>query len=87
LARSSKRKSPRGVLPALFECLVNACNQKNNRDPVMELSEGAVRQALDTLSEKGLAARPGAPTRALVKFEHRLQEAFNFNGARPRSVV
>ena len=65
--------------PLSLNALVNACNQKSNRDPVMELSEGAVRQALDTLGEKGLAGVSRRTDSRVVKFEHRLQEAFNFN--------
>ena len=65
--------------PLSLNALVNACNQKSNRDPVMELSEGAVRQALDTLSEKGLAGPSRRTDSRVVKFEHHLQETFNFN--------
>ena len=35
--------------PLSLNALVNACNQKNNRDPVMALDENAVRDALDGL--------------------------------------
>ena len=38
--------------PLSLNALVNACNQKNNRDPVMSLDEDAVRQALYSLQEK-----------------------------------
>jgi uncharacterized protein YceH (UPF0502 family) len=65
--------------PLSLNALVNACNQKNNRDPVMELSEGAVRQALDPLSEKALAGVSRRTDSRVVKFEHHLQEVFNFN--------
>jgi uncharacterized protein YceH (UPF0502 family) len=65
--------------PLSLNALVNACNQKSNRDPVMELSEGAVRQALDTLSEKALAGPSRRTDSRVVKFEHHLQEVFNFN--------
>src|SRR3984893_12919038 len=41
--------------PLSLNALVNACNQKSNRDPVMNLDEGAVREALRTLDKKGLA--------------------------------
>jgi uncharacterized protein len=64
--------------PLSLNALVNACNQKNNRDPVMSLDEDAVRQALDTLHGKRLAgAMSGADSR-VTKYEHRLQEEFNF---------
>jgi uncharacterized protein YceH (UPF0502 family) len=65
--------------PLSLNALVNACNQKNNRDPVMEFSEGAVRQALDSLSEKALAGVSRRTDSRVVKFEHHLQEVFNFN--------
>src|SRR4029077_16457780 len=41
--------------PLSINALVNACNQKSNRDPVMNLNEEVVRQALHSLNEKGLA--------------------------------
>jgi uncharacterized protein len=64
--------------PLSLNALLNACNQKNNRDPVMNLDEDAVRQALDTLHSKRLAgAMSGADSR-VTKYEHRLQEEFNF---------
>src|SRR5580704_5114688 len=41
--------------PLSLNALVNACNQKNNRDPVMHLQEDAVQEALSTLQDKRLA--------------------------------
>ncbi len=64
--------------PLSLNALVNACNQKSNRDPVMELDEDAVRQALYTLEEKGLAGAARGTDSRVIKFEHRLQEVFNF---------
>jgi uncharacterized protein YceH (UPF0502 family) len=64
--------------PLSLNALVNACNQKNNRDPVMSLDEGAVRQALSTLDDKGLAATSRNRDSRVVKFEHHMQEVFNF---------
>ena len=64
--------------PLSLNALVNACNQKNNRDPVMSLDEDQVRQGLHALEDDGLAgARRGTESR-VAKYEHRLQEAFNF---------
>jgi uncharacterized protein len=64
--------------PLSLNALVNACNQKSNREPVMNLEEDDVRQALDSLNRQGLAgAARGADSR-VTKYEHRLQEAFNF---------
>jgi uncharacterized protein len=64
--------------PLSLNALLNACNQKNNRDPVMNLDEEAVRQALDTLQEKRLAGPTSSADSRVTKYEHRLQEAFNF---------
>jgi hypothetical protein len=64
--------------PLSLNALVNACNQKNNRDPVTTLDEDAVRQALRSLNEQNLARSAGTDGR-VAKYEHRLQEAFNFH--------
>jgi uncharacterized protein YceH (UPF0502 family) len=64
--------------PLSLNALVNACNQKNNRDPVMSLDEEAVRQALESLQEKRLAGPSSSADSRVTKYEHRLQEVFNF---------
>ena len=63
--------------PLSLNALVNACNQKSNRDPLMALDEDAVSEALRGLNNEGLAAP--ADTSRVKKFEHRLQEQFNFD--------
>jgi uncharacterized protein YceH (UPF0502 family) len=65
--------------PLSLNSLVNACNQKSNRDPVMNLDEGSVRDALRTLHDNSLARSISAANSRVTKYEHRLQEAFNFN--------
>jgi hypothetical protein len=65
--------------PLSLNALVNACNQKNNRDPVMTLDEAAVRDALVTLQEKRVAGPASGADSRVTKFEHRLQEVFNFD--------
>jgi uncharacterized protein YceH (UPF0502 family) len=65
--------------PLSLNALVNACNQKNNREPVMSLDEEQVRQALATLQEKRLAGPARGADSRVTKFEHRLQEVFNFD--------
>jgi uncharacterized protein YceH (UPF0502 family) len=64
--------------PLSLNALVNACNQKSNRDPVMNLDEEAVREALRTLDKKGLAGAADNMVSRVTKYEHRLQEAYNF---------
>ena len=63
--------------PLSLNALVNACNQKSNRDPVMRLDENAVRDALYSLNEKGLAGAGSSADSRVSKYEHRLQEKFN----------
>ncbi|MFZ0197906.1 MAG: YceH family protein [Candidatus Sulfotelmatobacter sp.] len=65
--------------PLSLNALVNACNQKNNRDPVMVLDEESVSQALATLQEKRLAGPARGADSRVTKYEHRLQEVFNFD--------
>src|SRR6266436_6491236 len=65
--------------PLSLNALVNACNQKNNRDPVMNLDEDSVRQALGSLQEKRLAGPARGADSRVTKYEHRLQEVFNFD--------
>ncbi len=64
--------------PLSLNALVNACNQKSNRDPVMNLDEEPVREALRTLDKKGLAGPADNMVSRVSKYEHRLQEAYNF---------
>lgn len=64
--------------PLSLNALVNACNQKSNRDPVMALDEAAVREAMRTLEKKGLAGPADNMVSRVTKYEHRLQEAYNF---------
>jgi hypothetical protein len=64
--------------PLTLNALVNACNQKSNREPVMGLNEEMVRQALHSLNEKGLAGTASTADSRVPKYEHRMQEGFNF---------
>jgi uncharacterized protein YceH (UPF0502 family) len=67
--------------PLSLNALVNACNQKSNRDPVMQLDETAVREALSGLQERRMAGPAGGADSRVTKYEHRLQEVFNFTRA------
>src|SRR5260370_10899001 len=71
--------------PLSLNALVNACNQKTNRDPVMQLDEDAVRDALDGLQQQRLAGPARGADSRVTKYEQRLQEAFNFT--RPEIAV
>lgn len=67
--------------PLTMNALINACNQRSNRDPVMDLDEDDVRQALHGLEAKQLAGRSRAADGRVTKYEHWLGEAFNFSRA------
>ena len=64
--------------PLSLNALLNACNQKSNREPVMTLEEEAARQALRSLSEQALVRSASSESR-VAKFEHRLNELYNFH--------
>jgi uncharacterized protein YceH (UPF0502 family) len=64
--------------PLSLNALLNACNQKSNRDPVTTLGEDAVRHAIRTLSEQALVRSAGGDSR-VAKFEHRINELYNFH--------
>jgi uncharacterized protein len=64
--------------PLSLNALLNAANQKSNREPVMDLDEDEVRGALLSLNQQGLA-RSAATDGRVAKYEHRLAEVFNFH--------
>jgi uncharacterized protein len=67
--------------PLSLNALVNACNQRSNREPVMDMSEEDVRQALHGLQEQRLAGPARDADSRVTKFDHWLGEAFNFSRA------
>jgi hypothetical protein len=64
--------------PLSLNALVNACNQKSNRDPVMALDEDTVRLALRSLTDHAMVRSASGDSR-VPKFEHRLSELYNFH--------
>jgi uncharacterized protein YceH (UPF0502 family) len=64
--------------PLSLNALLNACNQKSNREPVMTLEEEPARQALRKLSDQALVRSASGDSR-VAKFEHRLNELYNFH--------
>lgn len=64
--------------PLSLHALVNACNQKSNREPVMNLDEAAVRGALHSLEGQSLVRSVSPADSRVTKYEHRLQETYNF---------
>jgi uncharacterized protein len=67
--------------PLSLNALVNACNQRSNREPVMTLDEEEVRQALHGLEDDHLAGRARSADGRVTKYEHWMGEAFNLSRA------
>ena len=67
--------------PLSLNALVNACNQKSNRDPVMQLDEDTVRDALEGLEQQRMAGPARGADSRVTKYEQRMQEVFNFTRA------
>ncbi|HEX4024727.1 MAG TPA: DUF480 domain-containing protein [Steroidobacteraceae bacterium] len=57
--------------PLSLNALTNACNQKSNRDPVMELTEVQVQGTLDTLSRKHLVIERAGFGSRVPKYQQR----------------
>ena len=70
--------------PLSLNALLHACNQKSNRDPLMNLDENEVRGALRALGEQVLVRSAGGDSR-VAKYEHRLADTFNFT--RPETAI
>ena len=58
--------------PLTLNALVNACNQKNNREPVMSLDEATVSNALEHLRDRNLVYVYYGSTSRVPKYKHML---------------
>jgi uncharacterized protein len=57
--------------PLSLNALVNACNQKSNRDPVMSADEVAIQSTLDHLIRKHLVIEKSGFGSRVPKYQHR----------------
>jgi uncharacterized protein YceH (UPF0502 family) len=57
--------------PLSLNALVNACNQKSNRDPMMDLDERTVQSTIDGLSKKHLVVEKSGFGSRVPKYQHR----------------
>ena len=57
--------------PLSINALINACNQKSSRDPVMSLDEGAVQEIVDGLIKKRLISEKTGFGSRVTKYQHR----------------
>lgn len=70
-----------GQYPLTLNAVVVGCNQKNNRDPVVELSEDRVYDAMDKLRAKGLARELMLSGSRVPKFRHVAREVLEITTA------
>jgi len=85
-ALMEKEVSTPEYYPLSLNALVNACNQKSNREPVVSYDEDTVETALAGLRAKGLAARLSGHDMRVPKHSHRLSEVINL-GRREAAVL
>src|SRR5215475_9824844 len=71
--------------PLSLNALVNACNQKSNREPVVSYDDDTVEDALERLRAVGLAVRISGESR-VPKHAQRFTEKFNL-GRREAAVM
>lgn len=57
--------------PLSLHALVNACNQKSNRDPVLQLDEASVQDTLEQLAKKYLVSDQSGYGSRVAKYQHR----------------
>ena len=69
--------------PLSVNTLVLGCNQKTSRDPVMDMTESQVQEALDTLKKQSLVFE--ASSNRVPRFEHNFQRGFGVN--EPQAVL
>ncbi len=72
--------------PLTLNALVNACNQKSNREPVVAYDDEIVDQALGLLREKRLAFQVTGAGMRVPKFGHRIVEVLNL-GRRELAIL
>jgi uncharacterized protein YceH (UPF0502 family) len=57
--------------PLSLNALINACNQKSNREPVLELAEATVKETADELVQAGLVTALTGFGSRVTKYQHR----------------
>lgn len=57
--------------PLSLNALTNACNQKSNRDPILDLDERTVQQTVDALVRKHLILEKSGFGSRVQKYQHR----------------
>jgi len=65
--------------PLTLNSLINACNQKSSRDPVMDLDETQVENALDSLRNQRLVWQVKVQGSRVVKYEQNMKNIADFS--------
>ncbi|MBA3766550.1 MAG: YceH family protein [Acidobacteria bacterium] len=65
--------------PLTLNALIQACNQKNNRNPIATVDEPTVSQALESLRGKNLVYVFYGSTSRVAKYKHMMGEIFDLN--------
>lgn len=72
-----KQRTTPDVYPLTLNALRAACNQSNNRDPVVAYDEETIREGLHRLVQRGWARLASGPGSRAVKHRHLLDEALD----------
>ena len=75
------------LYPLTLNALANACNQKSSREPVMSLEHGLVERGVNSLVEKGYAARRYEPGGRAAKYGHRAEVLLGTEDAQIIGVI
>lgn len=67
------------IYPLTTNALLAACNQRSNRDPVVDYDETTVERALRGLDDQGLAGLTRASGGRTVRWVHRTQSALELD--------
>jgi uncharacterized protein YceH (UPF0502 family) len=60
--------------PLSINAIVNGASQKNNRDPVLTMEEGAAFDAVESLRSKSMVIRVDVPGQRVNKYRHNIRD-------------
>src|SRR2546421_2590388 len=78
LVEKQKTSKTADAYPLTLNALTSGCNQKSNRDPVLDLTDDEVEVVLNTLQKKALVTRVTGSR--VDRFRHELYETWTRNG-------
>ncbi len=72
--------------PLTLNALTNACNQKSNRDPVVQYAEDTVEKALQSLRDKNIVYVFYGSSSRVPKYKHILPDVFELDAAQTAAL-